>query len=206
MCAVIGSLVKYADTRCKFLLTNLFKESVIRGQESFGYYVVTNHGILWDNNAPSIRIRQIIQALEDNTVILIHCRYSTSGNTGQPIVIDNNGLIFNGNIHMGTKEEIEHEFKIKMKTDNDGEVFLTYLTSRKHIQILNDPDVSFFGAWYIGGCLYAARNKRRPGYIYREQGNTYLVSTKDILSKAGGDTLKAVALPNGHEILVGRRC
>lgn len=203
MCAVIGCLIKNADNRCKYLLTNLFLESLVRGQESYGYYLVNGTIPLWSNNAASIQIRQRIQALEDNTIILIHCRYSTSGNTGQPVVNRRAGLIFNGNIHMGSKEEIEKEFGIKMETDNDGEVFLTYLTSRKHLNILDDPDVSFFGAWAQNRCLYAARNPRRPGYIYRENSNTYLVSTKDILKRAGGEILKAVPLPTGKEILVG---
>lgn len=205
MCAVIGCLVKNADSRCKYFLTNLFIESKIRGQESYGYYILNRNIPVpqWNSNALSIKVRQRIQALEDHTIILLHCRYSTSGNTGQPIINRNTGLIFNGNIHMGSKEEIEKEFEIKMETDNDGEVFLNYLTSRKHLNIIDDPDVSFFGAWVQNRCLYTARNARRPGYIYRENSNTYLVSTKDILKRAGGDVFKAIPIPTGKEVLVG---
>ena len=204
MCAIYGGCIRKVNDRCIKLLSNLFIQSIVRGQKSFGFSLFhPDFDLYCDNNAGYEEVLRVIDSIPEGALFIGHCRYSTSGDTGQPITRGEITLAFNGNIHMGTKEEMESYFDLKLITDNDGEVFLIKYLTGEHIQLINDPSVSFFGAWIKHNGLFLMRNERRPGYIYREEDNTFFCSTRDILWRAGGNSNNAISVVPYRENCLG---
>lgn len=115
-----------------------------------------------------------------------HQRYCTSGETNQPLHVDNRWLVFNGVINMGTKEEMEKEYGIEMETDNDGEVILRLCkTPQEAVKFLRDPKITFAGLWIEDGLLTAIRNEGRPLWMTKSFYNPIIASTADIFKRSG---------------------
>ena len=185
MCGIIGAVIKNNDTMSLTLLSRLFQQSRIRGMQSYGWAT---------SREMKPRIGSLREAhcailkLQSGTNFIGHCRYSTSGETPQPLYLKRYPEIvmaFNGNISMKTKPEIEAAYKIKMETDNDGEVFIHYIISGGYSLLIQDPFVSFAGVWLQNNHLWVLRNERRPGWSCTFNGNFFIASTKDIFLRAG---------------------
>src|SRR5690606_9588763 len=117
---------------------------------------------------------------------IIHTRYCTSGKTNQPLTIKGNVLAFNGVIHMGTKKEMEKEFRIKMQTDNDGEIILQRCkTPEDVLDFISFNNCSFAGVMMFGSRFVAMRNMYRPLWHAYVKGGSIIASTEDILKRAG---------------------
>lgn len=158
MCGVVAAIGKIDERLFKLLL----EESEIRGIHS-------------------VRQKQVGQ-----NCLIGHTRYSTSGNVAQPLTIGKRTIAFNGVVSMASKKEMEKLFKIKMLTDNDGEVLLkSYDTYFDLINFINRPTVSFAGVILEGKKLIAVRNERRPLWKAKHKGCDYIASTKDIFLRAG---------------------
>lgn len=158
MCGIIGWKGKISE----LVIDKLIEQSEVRGMHHVGEIRERNSG-------------------------LIHCRYITSGETNQPLFVPTTWLVFNGVIDMGTKKEIEKRWKIKMKTDNDGEIFLQLCKAHVDMmRLISDPAVSFAGIMLdYNGKLKAIRNERRPLWMWKKDRTVILASTKDILVRSG---------------------
>lgn len=181
MCGVIAYQPYKPDCKAESAFELLFNESAIRGLHAFGIaqqdYVIRPceiSGIVFDKNYPAIA----------------HARYSTSGSwkisgNNQPLVVGGYSLVFNGVIHMGTKNEMEQEFSVKLITENDGEIFLQCLEKGESAEkFINRISGSFAGCWFDHGVLYAGRNARRPLWKCDAYGADWYASTKDIFHRA----------------------
>lgn len=172
MCGILGIIGKVEEE----LQNRLVKESMIRGLHHLGFAHQGKKAVIW------------------------HARYCTSGERHQPIMHDNETtwLVMNGVLHMGTKKEMEAEYGIKMRTDNDAEVLLQYLDSYSPDDLFTMwPKASIAALVLTPKKLIAFRNSKRPLWVI-EKGKTVLVaSTLDILRRAGADWKRAKSLtPN----------
>ena len=184
MCGIIGAVIKNNDQQSLILLSRLFQQSRIRGMQSYGWATSENLkpkiGTLREAHVDIMRLKPC--------VFIGHCRYSTSGLTAQPLLIDRYPemvLAFNGNISMKTKPEMEAAYKIQLQTDNDGEIFIHYVMKGKGIMLIQDPLVSFAGVWFFHDKLWVLRNERRPAWSCTFNDNFFVASTEDIFLRAG---------------------
>jgi len=122
---------------------------------------------------------------------IAHTRYCTSGDTPQPINVGKQWLAFNGVIDMGTKAEMEERWKVKLTTDNDGELYLRSSNVRVWV---GANGASFAGVILEPGKLTAFRNANRPLWRIESKGGLILASTRDILFRAGLPVSKALLL------------
>lgn len=183
MCAILGySAPEKPDLD---LIERLIYHSKIRGLHAFGYAFFRD----------GLRVRKF-HGLEDffrglaedePRAFMAHCRYSTSGDylehsNNQPIVSrDGRALVFNGVLHMGTKQEMEAEFGVSMDTENDGELALLLGME----QLVRTTTGSFAGILAEGGRFKVVRNARRPATIFRRGDELVVTSTADIGLRAG---------------------
>lgn len=124
---------------------------------------------------------------KEHDVVISHTRYATSGEVNQPLKINSKVLAFNGVIHQGTKKEMEREFKIKMKTDNDGEIILQKCKTPENVlDFISFNQCSFAGVMLFGnGRFVAMRNQYRPLWMHKAKNGVLLASTKDIFVRSG---------------------
>lgn len=185
MCGVIGfSCVNPNEEKIQLLKKIVF-QSKIRGVHSFGYSY-------WDNEIKTKKYHNINEVefpIVDK--IIYHNRYSTSGDykqhaNNQPIVANNISLVFNGVLDMGTKAEIEKRYKIKMTSDNDGEIINQKCSSNKDElkRFINKTTGSFAGLILTpSNELLAIRNPSRPLWKLNHDNAVYFASTKDIFKR-----------------------
>jgi asparagine synthetase B (glutamine-hydrolysing) len=187
MCGVIGYVPLLKDPDQSNAFFRLFYESRIRGVHAFGIYQDVEPFTSFDFDS--------VEAEFDPTrPAIAHCRYSTSGDwhslkNAQPLMARQGGtaLVFNGVIHMGTREEFNRDFNVNCTGDNDGEVFLRKLDQGIQAETFLDLlEGSFAGCWIDkhSNLLYA-RNTRRPLWRRRQYGALWVASTKDIFLRAG---------------------
>ena len=103
----------------------------------------------------------------------------------QPIELNDNYLVFNGVIDMASKKEMENKHKIKMNTDNDGEIFLHYLKKIDPVEILKNLKCSFAGLFIKNKEIYCIRNKHRPLWRVVINKSVFIASTQDIFKRSG---------------------
>ncbi len=186
MCGVIGYYPTNKVEVQSEQFAKIFTESGIRGLHAFG---------LVQDGEPlrSFAICDIIEKFDPKKPALAHARYSTSGDwrvvtNNQPLVFDEFALVFNGVIHMGTREEMMEEFDIYMETDNDGEVFLRLMEKGENpSDIIQTLKGSFAGLWMntTSGTMHVIRNERRPLWWVRAYGAIWYASTRDIFLRSG---------------------
>lgn len=117
---------------------------------------------------------------------IIHARYVTSGEANQPLEHDGRWMAFNGVINMGTKEEMEAEYGLELKTDNDGEVMLQLCkTPSEAVDFLKKSRATFAGVWLEDDKLVALRNPGRPLWVHHSPEAVIIASTRDIFKRAG---------------------
>lgn len=201
MCGIVGLYQTTFDPVRWSAFGRLFAESTIRGLHSFG--------LTWNHPRKGHTTAKLIseQAVQDTLSwvaghslikplsVIGHCRYSTSGDwhiekNNQPLVVSyypETALAFNGNIHMGLREEYEKVFDDHYETDNDGEIFLKKLmvNEGEAIELISDRKVSFAGLILQHNRILAIRNEHRPLYFSRWAGGVLFASTQDIFSRAG---------------------
>jgi len=190
MCGIVGYFSKNPSMEDAFDLFKLIRQSKIRGVHSYGYSYLSGGKIVtrkfFQNEFRDIKI-------PTSNFFIYHNRYSTSGDfhnheNNQPIHIDNSSLCFNGVIDMGTKEEMEERWSIKMETHNDGEVLLkvSEFNPKAMLELVSRVG-SFSGLLLQDRTLYAFTNGMRPMWIYVRGESMFLASTKDIFIRALGD-------------------
>lgn len=215
MCGVIGY---WPGPDCDHDLQNtmydrLMLESRIRGTHAFGICQYDeSSGLLITFR--SHELTEVLGKFDSGMPSVSHARFSTSGDwqmmsNNQPIVVGDRALAFNGVIHQGTRAEMEATYGVKLKAENDGEIFLRLLESYGRIptgsdegsgamepveivaalDIVNSFTGSFAGVWLNAsdGQLYAARNARRPLWSGVYFGALWFASTRDIFLRAGLD-------------------
>jgi hypothetical protein len=91
---------------------------------------------------------------------------------------------------MRTKQEMESNYKIKMSSENDGELaILKYISGiEKFKNFINESNKTFAGCFLTEeNKIYAIRNNLRPMAISFQEKVTYLASTTDILKRSNID-------------------
>jgi len=192
MCGIVGAVIRNYDIEVGSILEELLFQSRIRGMHSYGVSVKRKNKpmeTIVDSNMTPI-YRKWMKCPDEPFITVAHCRYSTSGEQGQPLhLVPETSLVFNGNIHMGTKEEMEQYFSTRMATDNDGEIFVKKFLQAKEFEdvlyFLESDKISFAGLILHGHWLIAMRNAKRPLYAAIYGGNIFYASTFDIFQRTG---------------------
>jgi len=185
MCAVIGYYSEEPCEKDKKMLEELLYQSKIRGLHSFG--------LTFENNFILSTIKEFEVGsinIPKTTMLMAHTRYSTSGDwkskeNNQPLKLDDSHLVFNGVIDMATKKEMEKKYNIKMKSNNDGEIFLHYLNQGvEPVKIIKDLKSSFSGIFIKDNEIYCLRNENRPLWRVVIGKSVFVASTKDIFLRS----------------------
>jgi glutamine phosphoribosylpyrophosphate amidotransferase len=203
MCSVIGYSGPGGGAAA-YRLNALFQQSKIRGLHAFGFASYFDGQIYCRRFLDFAKAEAELQGtacVERPLKIIIHCRYSTSGDwqneaNNQPIVVDNVALAFNGVIRMSATAEWSKEFGFAAQTENDGEIFIRkVLDGDDWEHWVGSQPFSFAGLMLRDGNLVALRNTRRPLYHIRNGKRHWFGSTQDIFKRAGFKLPKPVT-PN----------
>lgn len=206
MCTVVGFFPRggmvdneiFHKRRAAF--GSLMEEGGVRGLHAFG---------ICQPDAKIIKssvLSEVAESFDPEIPAIAHCRYSTSGDASvyennQPILSDKMALVFNGVIHMGTREEFNRHYNVECSSANDGEVFLKLIQkSREYIEearTLPGRILEIHGDWSFAGLwmddftrpdtpIWVGRNGKRPLWICTDYlGAKWYASTRDIFMRAG---------------------
>jgi glutamine phosphoribosylpyrophosphate amidotransferase len=182
MCSIIGFKGEYNEE----LLEKIFFNSRIRGLHSFGYSYYDLQGL---KTKKFLDYDLFLKSINKNApnLFVAHFRYSTSGDykileNNQPLVENNTSICFNGVISQKSKDEMELEYQMKLQSDNDGFILLNNYENEDFIKKNN---ISFACVGLKENKMFALRNNKRPLYIFTDEKNTIICSTKDILDRSG---------------------
>jgi asparagine synthetase B (glutamine-hydrolysing) len=157
MCGLVGYVGKVDEG----LINRLVEEAKVRGLHHLGSKTFPGGGIY-------------------------HTRYCTSGGTHQPIGIKGNWIALNGVIDMGTKEEMEKRWRVRLETDNDAEIALLHAINQARLNDFLKLRISVAAMVLNRSELMAFRNEERPLWMHKpSKGGVVLASTKDIFYKSG---------------------
>ena len=186
MCGIIGYYSEDPKPSHKILFNKLVQQSKIRGLHSFGWS--------WFDKCIKTYKKHDINDFKFPVAkrIIFHNRYSTSGdylnhNNNQPIHTLENSVVFNGVIDMGTKEEMEKKYNVKMNTENDAELInlLCGNNKAKLNDFIKKTPGSVAGMMLTNeGKLYVFRNENRPAWVLNYDGAIFIASTRDIFLRS----------------------
>ena len=192
MCGTVGyyPLTSEHPNLRREAFCRLLTESQVRGMHAYGIFQPAS-GCLKSGDLQDIK-----NYFLPEYPMVAHTRYSTSGDwrnmeNNQPIQVEGLVLVFNGVIHMGTREEFNAAFQVECLSNNDGEVLLRCMdggtTGVRALQaesfILNTRG-SFAGCWFDDGIMFVGRNPRRPLWYCEHLGARWFASTRDIFLRA----------------------
>lgn len=182
MCSVIGYKGDFDTELVKKLLYN----SRIRGLHAFGYSFYLNNELTTRKFLDYKLFEQSICEEKPN-LFIAHFRYSTSGDyklidNNQPLQQNNVCIAFNGVLSQKKKAEIEEEYQIVLKSDNDGYLLIQKLND---VDFLMKKNISFALVGLQLGKLFFMRNEKRPLHVFESDKLKVIASTKDILQRSG---------------------
>jgi len=202
VCAVLGYYSLNPTLEDRDTLVRLWQESKIRGLHAFGFASGDDGEF---RCTKVLRIKEIIENTNNLwpfTRLLGHCRYSTSGDyremeNNQPVLLQDQALVFNGIVSMKSRSEYEAEFKKSYATENDGEIVLRkYLDGEDWEGFVSKGKFSFAGGIFNKTDFLILRNKNRPLYFAYRGQSVFIGSTRNILERSG--------LKGAKEIPAGR--
>ena len=190
MCGIATILSNKKISDCeKEYFKKIIEESSVRGLHSFGISHVKNNELV---TKKFYEILECIDYFKKNVdgAFIYHNRYSTSGdwkneNNNQPLTDGKNAIVFNGVISMKTKEQMEAEYSIELKNDNDGEIFLNKLENPLKFLTQKKEEISIAALYIKNNKVYAIRNSKRPLWYAEKFNSIFIASTKDILKRSG---------------------
>jgi glutamine phosphoribosylpyrophosphate amidotransferase len=192
MCSIIG----YSGEYDKKLVERLMFNSRIRGLHSFGYSFFEGNELV---TKKFLDYKKFIDNINKDkpTRFISHFRYSTSGEytnqeNNQPIVKDNTAMVFNGVIDMGSKKELEHKYKTKLTSCNDGELVLNIFNQEAKQVSDFIKNKTFAGLFLKDNKITVIKNRLRPCYLGVKNDIKVIASTKDILKRSGIENVKTV--------------
>lgn len=197
MCGIIGFSTNEPNDENFQLLNKIVAQSKIRGLHSFGYSY-------YNSELQTKKLHNFTELdLPKTNKLIYHNRYSTSGdykdhNNNQPIFNNNISLVFNGVIDMGTKEEMQKKYNIKMDSDNDGEILIKKcgFDKDKILDFVKNMSGSFSGLIMQRNKILFVRNTRRPAWMVKKHNATYVASTNDIFKRADSSLEPYCTIPN----------
>ncbi len=188
MCGIIGVTLKNVTREQIGIVTNLIKESGIRGVHATGFSFLDGDKIkTYSNHQPSSKfleenlVSMCVNAETNSLTMLAHTRYSTSDlKFNQPLGNERLAIVHNGVISQSNPTGWKKEFGLKTKTTNDSELILQCLNGGEH------PLNKFKGSMAVCGIsedgeLFAFRNSERPLWYQQFANGIVFASTKDIL-------------------------
>lgn len=180
MCAIIGFISANPSQDAINTLKKVFIESKIRGRHAYGFAAIEDKTVVEKSNL----LKPLLDKIHKPKALIGHCRYSTSGDylnmaNNQPLQHEDEFLVFNGVIDMGTKAEMESKYGIKMSCENDGEIMLQ---KRERKAFLREK-ISFAGLTLSKNKITFLRNENRPAYMARKYDSIFIASTADILRR-----------------------
>lgn len=231
MCGIIGF---YCRLNCGYeeyikyikLLSNLFKESKIRGLHSFGLSYINRNKIYTKKSNNFEIINDEIKRISNSknipkhsrfilrpNMIIGHTRYATID--GDINNIDNMqpthcypqiSHVFNGVITMKEKKEYEKEYNMQFITDNDGEIIVRHILDGGNVKkFVNDNLCAYAGIYIYNDKMFVYRNMRRPMYVAYNDNVVFFFSTLDIYNRSNtkkGLNIDLKILPVKNDILI----
>jgi len=180
MCAIVGFISENPTQEAIDTLKRLFIESKIRGMHAYGFAAVEDKPVVEKSNT----LKPLLDKIHHPKALIGHCRYSTSGDyldmkNNQPLSYNDEYLVFNGVIDMGTKAEMEKRHGIEMSCENDGEIMLHKADRNAFLH----EKISFAGLTLSKDKITFLRNENRPAYMAKKFNSVFIASTADILKR-----------------------
>lgn len=212
MCGILGYQFTNAKRpeKAREFIEHLLQQSKIRGLHATGAAALVGKEIRV-LKAP-VPAPKFLQAPEWTAFcdpmpssMIFHTRYSTSGDwqddeNNQPLLTENLALVHNGIVSMGTKEEMERVYGVKLSAENDSEIILRnidrHLAQGEGISAsiyagLHDihavqPPIFACGLLSRTGEIYCFRDHVRPLYLFELPALNLrgFCSTKDIFERS----------------------
>lgn len=195
MCGIIGVSLKNIKRDQIEIVTNLIKESSIRGIHATGFSFLDRDKITtYSNHQPSTEflldnlVSMCINLETTNLTMLVHTRYSTSDlKYNQPLGNERIAIVHNGVISQAPPIQWEKEFGLTTKTTNDSELILQCFNAGEH------PLTKFKGSMAVCGLsadgkIFAFRNGERPLWYQQFENGIIFASTEDILRRCNCTT------------------
>jgi hypothetical protein len=187
MCGVIGvSIRKITEAQIE-LITQVLRESRIRGKHATGVSYLKGgklHTLKYPISSDKFLAKHSISDFVDqgNLTMIAHCRYSTSDlKTNQPLFEGGLSIVHNGVISQEPPNQWEKIYGYKTQTKNDTELLLRSVEQGKSplsewseasiaaIELRKDKSLRFY------------RNGKRPLYKTDLGNGTLVTSTRDIV-------------------------
>jgi glutamine phosphoribosylpyrophosphate amidotransferase len=155
MCSIIGFQGVYETD----LITRLCYNSRIRGLHSFGFSFYQNGKLQVKKYLNYDKFLTDLNKHKPNKFIA-HFRYSTSGDykkieNNQPLIYEDQSIIFNGVISQKSKDEMQEEFQLKLTAENDGFVLVQKYDD---LEFIKNRNISFAMIALSDNKLIALRN------------------------------------------------
>jgi asparagine synthetase B (glutamine-hydrolysing) len=190
MCGIIGVSLNNITREQIKIVSNLIKESGIRGIHATGVSFLRGDKIITITNHKSssdflqdFLVNMCVDSKKNKLTMLAHTRYSTSDlRYNQPLGNERLAIVHNGVISQAPPKEWKKEFGLTTKTTNDSELILQSLNAGEHPLTKFKGSMAVCGLSNDGG-IFAFRNGERPLW-YKQFGNGIIfASTEDILRR-----------------------
>ena len=184
MCGIIGLSIKNKKINSGSILKELLLQSQIRGKHATGFSSYKD-GKLTTVSEQVPAADFIKKNSIKESVVIAHCRYSTSDVLhNQPIQSKNCSIVHNGVITQRDSKDWDVFGYKNLKTKNDSELLLKCLEGTEN-PFEKFPNASIaFGFLYNDGDILLGRNAARPLYIFKGDGFVGFASTFDIIKRA----------------------
>jgi glutamine phosphoribosylpyrophosphate amidotransferase len=203
MCGIVGVSLTNVTEEDISLVKRIFRETQIRGMHASG--VAYHNGSALVREIAPVPISELTDNLDWSDIsssgdlkMIAHARYSTSDmEFHQPLGDSNLYMAHNGVITQESPETWEKTYGYNFCTRNDSEILLKFITSGYTSSgvntRLNGASISVVTI-DSDGVVSGWRNSLRPLWRTDLPSGYILTSTRDIVSRASGNTLTPVKL------------
>lgn len=207
MCAIIGACIKNPSQSDLIILSNVFRESSIRGLHATGISWIRGGQIHTHIDPKPASVVMDYFDLgscvnEDGNLYLIgHCRYSTSDlEYNQPLYNRNLSIVHNGVISQELPENWKSMYGYDTKTKNDSELLLhTIEAGKEPFEVWPNSSIAAIELHTDKKLVYY-RNGKRPIYHSVLENGVIVTSTKDIMTRATKGAIAAIPLEKDLKI------
>jgi glutamine phosphoribosylpyrophosphate amidotransferase len=193
MCGIIG-MCGSCSGEARDIMISLIHESKIRGLHSFGIAYYDTKGMVQVRKWSKL---EHVKLPDFSDHLIFHNRYSTSGDwndprNNQPVRYGDVALALNGVITMADKADWP-DVGVPMATENDAELLAALIHNGVYpVHAMRQLGGSIAAVFLHSKRVWAMRNNSRPLHWFMAAGSVFVVSTKDIVTRATSVPVKEV--------------
>lgn len=202
MCMIFGTIIKHHCSESKKILKDIFYYSIHAGNKFFNYALITDDTFLTSPNVDHVNTNNIINHIPDKSIFLCYCSNTLNNSKIQPYLCGNTCFLYAGKLSNGSRYDLQRKFSVIIPSGDEAEVFLIKLQDDTYMDILQYPNVKFFGVWTKYNTVYAVRNEKQGGYWVEKHGNIYFSSINNMFNGKNHIYLNDFELIPAYETLV----